>query len=90
MMVVCNPGIQARHWDRMSDVIGFDIKPTKETTLVSFLDYGMEDKLEKLDEIAASAAKEHKLELTLKKMKADWKSMAFELLPYRDTVSVNS
>ncbi len=61
MQVVCNPGIQPRHWDRMSDVVGFDIKPTENTTLLTFLDFGLKDHLEKLDEIVASAAKEHKL-----------------------------
>ncbi len=86
MYVVCNPGIQARHWERMSAVVGFDIMPTTETSLLTFLDFGLSEHLEKLEEIAGSAAKEHKLETTLKKMKADWGSMRFELLPYRDTV----
>ncbi|VDN16770.1 unnamed protein product [Dibothriocephalus latus] len=85
MQVVCNPGLKARHWDRMSDVVGFDIKPAPDTTLVTFLEYGLKDHLEKLEEIGASAAKEHQLETTMKKMKEDWKNMSFELLPYRDT-----
>lgn len=88
MQVVCNPGIQARHWQRMSEVVGFDIMPTQETTLLTFLDFGLAEHLPKLEEIAASAAKEHKLEMTLKKMMADWSNMRFELLPYRDTVSL--
>ena len=41
----------------------------------------------RLEEIGASAAKEYSLEKALFKMKDDWKDLAFELTPYRDTVS---
>lgn len=70
----------------MSDIIGFDIKPTEESSLMDFLTYGLHKHLEKLEEIGAAAAKEHQLEKTLSKMKEDWKDMKFELTEYRDSV----
>lgn len=87
MQVVCNPGIQQRHWERMSEVVGFTVLPTQDTPLHVLLDLGLGEYLPRLEEIAAAAAKEHKLETALHKMKSDWASMKFELLPYRDTAS---
>ncbi|KAF5404423.1 hypothetical protein PHET_02178 [Paragonimus heterotremus] len=83
--VVCNPGIQPRHWDQMSDIVGFDIKPQPETQLITFLEYGLKNYLDQLEEVGAAAAKEHQLETTMAKMKEEWRLMRFELLPYRDT-----
>lgn len=71
----------------MSKVVGFHVLPTPETPLYNLIDLGLEEFLPRLEEIAAAAAKEHKLETALHKMKSDWAAMRFELLPYRDTVS---
>ncbi|CAH8618645.1 unnamed protein product [Heterobilharzia americana] len=83
--IVCNPGIQPRHWDQMSDMVGFDIKPTEDTQLMTFLEFGLKSYLEQLEEVGAAAAKEHQLETTISKMKEEWRQMSFEMLPYRDT-----
>lgn len=90
MQVVCNPGIQRRHWESISEVIGSEVSPTEETPLHNLLDIGLNEFLPKLEEIATAAAKEHKLETALRRMKSDWTKMRFELLPYRDTVSSTS
>ncbi|CAH8288243.1 unnamed protein product, partial [Schistosoma turkestanicum] len=82
---VCNPGIQPRHWDQMSEIVGFDIKPDEDTKLLTFIEYGLKPHLEKLEEIGAAAAKEHQLEVAMAKMKNEWSLLKFELTPYRDT-----
>ncbi|CAH8611141.1 unnamed protein product [Schistosoma intercalatum] len=83
--IVCNPGIQSRHWDQMSEIVGFDIKPMEDTKLVTFLEYGLKPYLEQLEEVGAGAAKEHQLEMAIAKMKGEWSLMKFELISYRDT-----
>lgn len=88
MQIICNPGLQHRHWESMSEIIGFEVIPTKKTPLHNLLDMGLSEFLPKLEEIVAAAAKEHKLEISLQKMKTDWSNMNFELLPHRDTVSL--
>ncbi|VEL06882.1 unnamed protein product [Protopolystoma xenopodis] len=85
IQVVCNPGIQARHWDQMSDIIGYDIKPRPDTNLITFLEFNLKDSLQQLEEVASAASREHQLETTMLRMKEEWNSMRFELLPYRDT-----
>ncbi|KAL8573170.1 Dynein heavy chain 3, axonemal [Nucella lapillus] len=82
---ICNPGIRDRHWDAMSDAVGFDIRPQEDTSLHSMLEYGLNKHLAKLEEIGAAAAKEHGLEKALERMKFDWKDLTFEMIPYRDT-----
>ncbi|KAL8585021.1 Dynein heavy chain 3, axonemal [Nucella lapillus] len=85
IQVICNPGIQDRHWAAMSSIVGFDISPDEDTSLQVMLDYGLSKHLPKLEEIGASAAKEYSLQKALEKMKIDWKDLAFEMLVYRDT-----
>ncbi|RUS89800.1 hypothetical protein EGW08_002412, partial [Elysia chlorotica] len=85
LQTICNPGIRDRHWDQMSDIVGFDIRPKEDTSLAVMLEHGLHKHLAKLEEIGASAAKEYSLEKALTKMKGDWKDLCFELVPYRDT-----
>ncbi|CAH1793734.1 unnamed protein product, partial [Owenia fusiformis] len=82
---ICNAGIKDRHWDLMSDIVGFNIKPDAETSLYHMLEYGLNKHLEKLEEIGGAASKEHSLEKAMEKMKFEWKDMLFEFMPYRDT-----
>jgi dynein heavy chain len=59
---VCNKGMRERHWKDVSEIIGFEFKPTETTTLQSTLGLSLEKHLEALEEIAGSAAKEYSLE----------------------------
>lgn len=42
-----------------------------------------------MEEISGSASKEYSMEKAIAKMKEDWREMKFELVPYRETVSLN-
>ena len=44
---ICNPGIRDRHWDQMSDVMGFDIRPQEDSSLLQMLDHGLSKQLDK-------------------------------------------
>lgn len=43
---LCNPGIRDRHWERMSKIVGFDLKPEQDTPLSTMLEYGLQQYLE--------------------------------------------
>ena len=38
---ICNPGIKDRHWDSISEVVGFEVKPDPDTNLSKMLGYGL-------------------------------------------------
>ncbi|XP_071813132.1 dynein axonemal heavy chain 3-like isoform X2 [Apostichopus japonicus] len=82
---ICNPGIRERHWQKMSEVVGFQLKPEPETSLFQMLELGLNKHLEKLEEIGGAASKEYSLEKAMEKMKAEWSDVHFEFSPYRDT-----
>ena len=42
----CNPGIRDRHWEKMSRIVGFNLKPAPDTPLSTILEYGLQDYLE--------------------------------------------
>eukprot|EP00795_Rhopilema_esculentum_P009610 gene9610-17369_t len=82
---ICNPGLRDRHWEQMSDVVEYDIKPEATTSLSQMLEFGLQKHLDKLEEISGAATKEYSLEKAMEKMKSEWNGMHFELVPYRDT-----
>jgi dynein heavy chain len=69
----------------MSDIVGFELEPQPETSLLMMVEFGLLKFADKLEEIGASAAKEYSLEKALERMKFEWKDMLFELIDYRDT-----
>uniref|UniRef100_A0A7N6BTR8 Dynein axonemal heavy chain 7 n=1 Tax=Anabas testudineus TaxID=64144 RepID=A0A7N6BTR8_ANATE len=80
LTTICNPGIQDRHWEKISSIVGFEVKPDENSSLLNMLDLG----LSKLEDIAASASKEYSLEKAMEKMKNEWANLRFSFTPYRD------
>uniref|UniRef100_A0A3P8ZV56 EF-hand domain-containing protein n=1 Tax=Esox lucius TaxID=8010 RepID=A0A3P8ZV56_ESOLU len=85
-IVLCNPGLRDRHWDAMSAVVGFPLRPTEEGACVArFLPMHLEAHLASLEGVSEAASKEHSLEKAMEKMALEWGDMEFDLLPYRET-----
>lgn len=82
---ICNPGMKDRHWDQISEVVGFEIKPDPDTSLSQMLGYGLAKFVSKLEEIGVSASKEWSLEKALERMKLEWSEIVFVLIPYRES-----
>ncbi|XP_046888652.1 dynein axonemal heavy chain 3 [Hypomesus transpacificus] len=85
LTTICNPGIKDRHWEKISSIVGFDIKPDVDTSLLNMLDLGLSKFSDKLEEMGASASKEHSLEKAMEKMKAEWAELRLAFTLYRDT-----
>ncbi|RZC40467.1 DHC N2 domain containing protein [Asbolus verrucosus] len=83
LQTVCNKGLQQRHWNQISEIVGTEIVPTPESTLNDMIEAGLPKFTAQLEDISAAATKEYELEKNLKKMKEEWTDIKFELVPYR-------
>ncbi|XP_034028529.1 dynein heavy chain 12, axonemal [Thalassophryne amazonica] len=83
--IVCNPGIQARHWKQMSDIVGYDLTPDSCTTLRKFVKQNFSLYLEQFESISAAASKEFSLEKAMQSMVNIWHGISFCHQPYRET-----
>lgn len=80
-----DPGMKLRHWERISEIVGFTIIPSKELTLQKIIDYSLEEYIDKFQVVSDSASKENSLETTLARMATEWKDIEFGVTEYKDT-----
>ncbi|XP_062820321.1 dynein axonemal heavy chain 3 [Anolis carolinensis] len=85
LSIACNRGMKDRHWEQISDVIGYEIRPDETTSLMNMLEYGLSKFIDKLEPIGAAASKEYSLEKNMEKMKSEWANICFTFVKYRDT-----
>ncbi|KAM3869140.1 dynein axonemal heavy chain 12-like [Diretmus argenteus] len=83
--ILCNPGIRARHWDQMSEIVEYDLTPDSGTTLCKVLKLNLAPYLEQFESISAAASKEFSLEKSLQTMMEVWDGISFHHQPYRET-----
>lgn len=55
--ILCNPGIRTRHWDQMSEIVGYDLTPNSGSTLRKVLKQNLTPYLESFEQISAAASK---------------------------------
>lgn len=55
--ILCNPGIRPRHWEQMSEIVGYDLTPDSGTTLRKFLKHNLAPYIEQFDNISGVASK---------------------------------
>uniref|UniRef100_A0A8C3DXB0 Dynein axonemal heavy chain 12 n=1 Tax=Corvus moneduloides TaxID=1196302 RepID=A0A8C3DXB0_CORMO len=80
--VFCNPGMRERHWQQMSDIVGYDITPDAGTTLRKVLKQNLSSYLEQFTAISVA---EFSLEKAMHTMMETWDSISFNTNVYRET-----
>lgn len=83
--VLCNPGLRQRHWEKINEIMGFNITPDSGTSLRKMLKFNLEPHMEQFEAISAGASKEHSLEKAMQRMEDDWDPIIFNTTLYRDT-----
>lgn len=74
-----NQGLQARHWDQIHEMIGFEIKGKPEITLGELIDKKVTTFHEEITSVATSAVQEGVLEEMMEKVSAMWSKTEFEV-----------
>ena len=82
---ICNKGLRERHWEKMSDIVGFELRLDDYTTLSRLLEQSVDEHIARLEEISDVASREWTIEKTLDKMLSDWDGVAFELNMWKAT-----
>ncbi|TDG53310.1 hypothetical protein AWZ03_000125 [Drosophila navojoa] len=82
---ICRHGLEKRHWDKISAILGRQINPRLYPTLKDMIDADIMSILPELEEITNAAGKEYDLNMGLKNMQNDWRDVMFDVLQYRDS-----
>ena len=85
IMKLRHPGIKTKHWERISEIVGFDAMPSMDLTLQDFLNLNLERWQDQISEIALVAAQEYNLESALDQMDAELQQKLFITTQFRDT-----
>ncbi|XP_069721684.1 dynein axonemal heavy chain 12 [Phaenicophaeus curvirostris] len=85
VVIFCTPGLRARHWQQMSNIIGYDLTPDSGTTLRKILKQNLAPYLEEFEAISVGASKEFSLEKAMHAMMETWDSIFFSTSVYRET-----
>uniref|UniRef100_H2M1P1 Dynein axonemal heavy chain 12 n=1 Tax=Oryzias latipes TaxID=8090 RepID=H2M1P1_ORYLA len=83
--ILCNPGLRGRHWEKMSQIAGFDLTPNFGTSLRKLLQLKLEPFLEEFETISVAASKEFSLEKAMQTMTQVWDGVSFHHQPHKDT-----
>uniref|UniRef100_A0A8C9Y9T2 Dynein axonemal heavy chain 12 n=1 Tax=Sander lucioperca TaxID=283035 RepID=A0A8C9Y9T2_SANLU len=75
----------ARHWNQMSDIVGYDLTPDSGTTLRKVLKLNLAPYLQQFESLSAAASKEFSLEKAMQTMMHIWDGISFHHQPYRET-----
>uniref|UniRef100_A0A8B9LEL4 Dynein axonemal heavy chain 12 n=1 Tax=Astyanax mexicanus TaxID=7994 RepID=A0A8B9LEL4_ASTMX len=83
--ILCNPGIRARHWEQMSEIVNHDLTPNSGTTLRKVLKQNLSAYMEHFETISAAASKEFSLEKAMQNMVETWDIISFSHHAHRES-----
>ena len=85
MSAICNEGLRARHWAKLSEIVGFEIKKDETTSFSRLLDRQIAMHYEKIQEVSDFASREWTLEKTLDKMDDEWNGITLDSADWKET-----
>ncbi|KAL0235780.1 hypothetical protein GEMRC1_002362 [Eukaryota sp. GEM-RC1] len=80
-----SPGMRDRHWEEISEVLGFPLNPDEEFTLTKLFELDIPKHTEAILKVTAKAQKEYAIERSLDQMVSEWKGIEFFIKDYAAT-----
>lgn len=74
-----NPGLRDRHWEQISEVVKYPLKPDETYTLDKMLEFDLMKYVPQFEGISEAASKEFSLEKAMEKMKNEWAPVRYSL-----------
>lgn len=87
LTAVCNPGLRQRHWNQMTEHVGFTLGADASMSMFDLLKMGAGDseKVLLLSAVSEQARKEWSIEKNLKAMRELWTHVSYSTSAYKDT-----
>ena len=76
-------GMKDRHWEQLSQAVGFEVKPTEDFNFQNLVDLNLVDHIPACEDIGDRASREYTIEVELAKMKQEWDAIEFFLIPFK-------
>ncbi|KAK8896419.1 hypothetical protein M9Y10_014318 [Tritrichomonas musculus] len=80
-----HPGIKTKHWEEISQIVGFEVMPSMELNLQGFLNLNLDKWTDEIFEIANVAALEYSLESSLDQMDNELQTLQFVTVEFNDS-----
>ena len=84
-MALRTEGMKERHWQAISEKVGFEVRPYEGFTFNQCLEMELHKYTEECVDIGEKAGKEYNIEMSLLKMKRDWENVEFLLHTFKNT-----
>jgi dynein heavy chain len=78
-------GMKERHWEILSEKVGFEVKPHEGFTFKDCMQMKLTDFSDAIQDIGERAGKEFMIESQMAKMKNDWTQIELGLKPFKNT-----
>lgn len=83
VLTLGNLGLKDRHWEEISNVVGFTMHPNQRLTLETIFHLDLHKHVPQFEIISDGASKEFNLEEKLHTMIEEWDNLNFTLLDYK-------
>ena len=83
VMAMRTDGIKDRHWESISNKVGFEVKPFEGFNLQNVFDMDLMKWSDEIVDVGDRAGKEYNIECSLAKMKAEWEDVFFNLKAFK-------
>jgi len=78
-------GMKDRHWNMLSEKVGFKVFPGEGFTFQQCIDMKLYEHTDNVVDIGERAGKEYNIEMSLLKMKQEWEAINFTLKDFKNT-----